>query len=39
MHEVYYYEDRKGYSQAREYIQSLMDKGDKDSRIKLKKIR
>jgi phage-related protein len=38
MREVYFYEDEDGNSPIHEYIHSLSQKTDKDSRINLKKI-
>lgn len=39
MHEVYFYRDKNGREPVAEYIQELARKNDKDSRIKLNKIR
>lgn len=39
MHEVHFYKDRSGHEPVAEYIAELAQKGDKDSRIKLNKIR
>lgn len=39
MHPIYFYEDRKGNAPVREYLAELAGKHDKDSRIKLTKIR
>ena len=38
MFEVFYYQDKNGKCPIREYIQTLADKTDKDSRIKLNKL-
>lgn len=39
MHEIIFYKDRKGNEPVAEYIEELAQKQDKDSRIKLNKIR
>ncbi len=39
LYKVYFYKDEKGKEPVAEYINSLACKGDKDSRIKLNKIR
>lgn len=39
MHKIYFYKDIHGNEPVAEYIQELSKKGDKDSRIKLNKIR
>lgn len=39
MYEIDFYADRKGHVPVREYIKKLAGKKDKDSRIKLNKIR
>jgi phage-related protein len=39
MFEILFYEDERGKSPTRDFMQSLVNKTDKDSRIKLKKIR
>lgn len=39
MHPIYFYKDRNGNEPVREYLQELANKNDKDSRIKLNKIR
>ena len=39
MHEVYFYKDRNGKEQVADYLAELAKKKDKDSRIKLNKIR
>ncbi|GHV53382.1 hypothetical protein FACS1894216_11260 [Synergistales bacterium] len=39
MHKIYYYRDRHGNKPIEEYIQELNAKKDKNSRIKLQKIR
>lgn len=39
LHEIYFYRDRKGNEPVAEYIAKLARKQDKDSRIKLGKIR
>ena len=39
MHPIYFYKDRNGNEPVREYLQDLSNKTDKDSRIKLNKIR
>lgn len=38
MHKIYFYKDRKGNEPVAEYINALVKKTDKDSRIKLNKI-
>ena len=38
MYKVFYYKNKNGESPIADYIQELANKGDKDSRIKLKKI-
>ncbi|USF29328.1 hypothetical protein [Clostridium sp. ASF356] len=39
MYHTYFYEDRNGKSSIQEYLQELANKQDKNSRIKLNKIR
>ena len=39
MHEIYFYEDSKGNKPVLDYLNELMQKNDKDSRIKANKIR
>ena len=39
MHEIIFYHDKNGYEPVNAYIESLRAKNDKDSRIKLNKIR
>ena len=39
MYHIYFYEDRNGKSSIQEYLQELANKQDKNSRIKLNKIR
>lgn len=39
MHPIYFYKDRNGNEPVKEYLQELANKNDKDSRIKLNKIR
>ena len=39
MYKVYFYHDRRGRSPVKDYIDSLIAKNDKESRIKLNKIR
>lgn len=39
MHKVYFYKDKSGNEPVAEYIAELASKADKDSRIKLNKIR
>lgn len=39
MHDIYFYKDRNGNEPVKEYIAELAAKKDKDSRIKLNKIR
>lgn len=39
MHKIYFYRDRNGKEPVAEYIANLAQKKDKDSRIKLNKIR
>lgn len=39
MHKIYFYKDRNGNEPVAEYIAELAQKKDKDSRIKLNKIR
>ena len=39
MHKIYFYRDRNGNEPVAEYIAELAQKKDKDSRIKLNKIR
>lgn len=39
MHKIYFYRDRDGHEPVAEYIAELARKKDKDSRIKLNKIR
>lgn len=39
MHKVYFYRDKNGHEPVAEYITQLAQKQDKDSRIKLNKIR
>lgn len=39
MHPIYFYKDRNGHEPVKEYLQELANKNDKDSRIKLNKIR
>lgn len=39
MHRIYFYRDRNGKAQVEEYLTELAAKKDKDSRIKLNKIR
>lgn len=39
MHDIYFYKDRKGNEPVKEYLAELAAKKDKDSRIKLNKIR
>lgn len=39
MHPIYFYKDRNGNEPVKEYLQELAKKNDKDSRIKLNKIR
>ena len=39
MHRIYFYRDKNGREPAAEYISELARKNDKDSRIKLNKIR
>lgn len=39
MHKIHFYRDRHGNEPVAEYIEELSGKGDKDSRIKLNKIR
>lgn len=39
MHKIYFYRDKSGNEQVREYLQELADRKDKDSRIKYNKIR
>ena len=38
MHNIIFYEDRKGYSPVRDYTNALAMKSDKNSRIKFKSI-
>ena len=38
MYEIYFYEDKDGYSPIYEYIKSLSQRSDKDSRINANKI-
>lgn len=39
MHKIYFYKDRNGRQPVLEYLQELSQKTDKDSRVKLNKIR
>lgn len=39
MHQIYFYKDRSGNEPVKEYLTELASKKDKDSRIKLNKIR
>jgi len=39
LHPIYFYKDRNGNEPVKEYLQELANKNDKDSRIKLNKIR
>lgn len=39
MYKIYFYKDKSGKEQVREYLQELADRKDKDSRIKYNKIR
>lgn len=39
MHPIYFYKDRNENEPVKEYLQELANKNDKDSRIKLNKIR
>lgn len=39
MHKIHFYKDKDGYEPVAEYITELSRKNDKDSRIKLNKIR
>lgn len=39
MHKVYFYRDRNGREPIKEYLEKLASKNDKDSRIKITKIR
>lgn len=39
MHPIYFYKDINGNESVKEYLQELANKNDKDSRIKLNKIR
>lgn len=39
MYRIYYYEDENGRSEVADYFRELAAKNDKDSRIKLRKIR
>lgn len=39
MHKIYFYKDKNGIEPVAEYITELSGKNDKDSRIKLNKIR
>lgn len=39
MYKIYFYKDKKGNEPVAEYIAKLAQKKDKDSRIKLTKIR
>lgn len=39
MHDIYFYKDRNGNEPVKEYLAELVAKKDKDSRIKLNKIR
>ncbi len=39
MHKIYFYKDKNGNEPIAEYIAELSEKNDKDSRIKLNKIR
>ena len=39
MHDIYFYKDRNGNEPVKEYLAELAAKKDKDSRIKLNKIR
>ena len=39
MHPIYFYKDRNGHEPVKEYLHELANKNDKDSRIKLNKIR
>lgn len=39
MYKIYFYKDRSGTEPVREYIEELARKKDKDSRVKLNKIR
>ena len=39
MHDIYFYKDRNGNEPVKEYLAELAAKRDKDSRIKLNKIR
>ncbi len=38
MHPIYFYKDKRGRSQVKEYFADLAKKNDKDSRIKMNKI-
>lgn len=38
MYKIHFYKDKKGYSQVKEYIDNLVEKNDKTSRIKFNKI-
>lgn len=38
MYQIHFYQDKNGYSQVKEYIDSLLIKKDKTSRVKYKKI-
>ena len=39
LHEIYFYKDRSGNQPVLEYLEDLAKKQDKDSRVKLNKIR
>ncbi|MBQ6986008.1 MAG: type II toxin-antitoxin system RelE/ParE family toxin [Oscillibacter sp.] len=39
MHPIHFYKDKSGKSPVREYVEELASKSDKDSRIRLNKIR
>jgi len=39
MHKIYFYKDSRGKEPVRDYIQTLAERNDKDSRIKANKIR
>ena len=39
MHKIYFYKDRNGNRPVADYIRELAKKNDKDSRVKLHKIR
>lgn len=39
MHQIYFYKDKNGKQPVADYLEKLANKHDKDSRIKLNKIR